>query len=203
MVNISFFDFDGTITQSDTFTPFIYRTVDPKRLKWGKLMLLPYIVGYKLGFISGSVIRSKIFKSGFQGANAALLRKAALEYSQNDLPQVIRPNAMQQIDWHLAQGDKVVVISASIDVYLKPWCKLHGLDLICNEIEENHGVLTGMYKHQDCSGIIKKNRILENYNLSDFEEVYVYGDTIEDREMLSLGTKRFYQWQEVANDFFA
>lgn len=40
-------------------------------------------------------------------------------------------------------------------------------------------------------------------NLSDFEEVYVYGDTIEDREMLSLGTKRFYQWQEVANDFFA
>lgn len=75
--------------------------------------------------------------------------------------------------------------------------------MICSEIEENHGILTGLYKHQDCSGIIKKNRILEKYDLSDFEEVYVYGDTIEDREMLSLGTKRFYQWQEVANDFFA
>lgn len=48
MPNIAFFDFDGTITQSDTFTPFIHMAVDPKRLKWGKLMLLPYIVGYKL-----------------------------------------------------------------------------------------------------------------------------------------------------------
>ena len=203
MVNIAFFDFDGTITQSDTFTPFIYRTVDPKRLKWGKLMLLPYIVGYKLGFVSGSVISSKIFKFGFQEADAALLCKAGLEYSQNDLPQVLRPNAMQQINWHLAQGDKIVVVSASIDVYLKPWCKLHGLDLICSEIEENHGILTGLYKRQDCSGIIKKNRILEKYDLSDFEEVYVYDDTIEDREMLSLGTKRFYQWQEIGNEFFA
>ncbi|WP_026472245.1 HAD-IB family phosphatase [Alkanindiges illinoisensis] len=202
MTNIALFDFDGTITQSDTFTPFIYTVVNPKRLRWGKLVLLPYILGYKLGLLSGSVIRSKIFKFGFQGADAALLRKAGLEYSQNDLPQVLRPNAMQQINWHLAQGDKIVVVSASMDVYLKPWCKLHGLDLICSEIEENHGMLTGMYKHQDCSGIIKKNRILEKYDLSDFEEVYVYGDTIEDREMLSLGSKRFYQWQEVGNDFF-
>lgn len=104
MVNIAFFDFDGTITQNDAFTPFIYRTANPKRIKWGKLMLLPYIVGYKLEFISGSVIRSKIFKFGFQGVDAALLREAGLEYSQNDLPQVLRPNAMQQINWHLALG---------------------------------------------------------------------------------------------------
>lgn len=79
MPNIALFDFDGTITQSDTFTPFIYTVVDPKRLRWGKLVLLPYILGYKLGLLSGSVIRSKIFKVGFQGADAALLRKAGLE----------------------------------------------------------------------------------------------------------------------------
>lgn len=125
-----------------------------------------------------------------------------LEYSQNYLPKVIRPKAMQQINWHAAQGDKIVVVSASMDVYLQPWCRLHGLDLICSEIQENNGMLTGLYKHQDCSGIIKKHRILEHYKLYDFKKIYVYGDTIEDKEMLSLGTKRFYQWQEVDHTFF-
>ncbi|RYY77889.1 MAG: HAD-IB family hydrolase [Moraxellaceae bacterium] len=202
MANIAFFDFDGTISQSDTFTPFIHRAVDPKRLKWGKLVLLPYIVGYKLGLLSGSVIRTKILKVGFKGSDAALLRTIGLEYSQNYLPQVIRPKAMQQINWHAAEGDKIVVVSASMDVYLKPWCDLYGLDLICSEIQENNGMLTGLYQRQDCSGSIKKNRILEYYNLSDFKEIYVYGDTLEDREMLSLGTKRFYQWQEIDHAFF-
>lgn len=109
---------------------------------------------------------------------------------------------MQQIQWHVTQGDKIVVVSASMDVYLQPWCRLHGLDLICSEITEINGMLTRLYKSKDCSGIIKKNRILKSYNLSDFEEIYVYGDTIEDKDMLSLGTKRFYQWQEVNRAFF-
>jgi phosphatidylglycerophosphatase C len=80
---------------------------------------------------------------------------------------------------------------------------LHGIELICSETEENNDVLTGFYKFKDYSGIIKKYRILGNNDLSDFEDVYVYGDTIEDKEMLSVGTKQFYQWREIGNKFFA
>lgn len=76
-------------------------------------------------------------------------------------------HAMQKLEWHLNRGDKVVLVSASMDVYLKPWCEKYGLDLICSEIEAENDVLTGFYKHQDCSGIVKKLRILKHYNLSD------------------------------------
>lgn len=195
MKNIAFFDFDGTITFTDSYTPFIFQTIPKSRLKMGKLYLTPYILGYKLKLIRGSVLRSKIFKLGFAGLNAAELKQKGLEYSQTYLPQIIRPHALDKIQWHLAQGDHVVVVSASMDVYLKPWCEQYGLHLLCSEIDEIDGKITGVYKYGDCSREVKKQRILDNYDLSHYNSIYVYGDTVEDQEMLSLATHGFYRWQ--------
>lgn len=197
MRNIALFDFDGTITLTDSYTPFIFKAIPKDRLKKGKIWLAPYILGYKLKIIRGSVLRSKIFKLGFSDLDASDLKRQGLEYSQNHLPKLIRPEAMQRIQWHLAQGDKIVVVSASMDVYLQPWCKLYGLDLLCSELEEKHGKVTGIYKNGDCSREVKKQRILDNYDLDKYASIYVYGDSIEDKEMLSLGTHQFYRWKQV------
>nr|WP_315899697.1 hypothetical protein [Klebsiella quasipneumoniae] len=59
--NIAFFDFDGTITHEDTFTPFIYQSLDAKAIRQGKLRLLPYILAWKMGWLSASAIRQKYF----------------------------------------------------------------------------------------------------------------------------------------------
>lgn len=197
MENIAFFDFDGTITNTDTFTKFVYYVVDSKVLGKGKLFLAPYIVGYKLGLVSGSTVRSKIFNFGFKNKSEEEISSKGLEYSINFLPKVLRDNAMERIKWHKEQGDVIVIVSASLDSYLKPWCDLHNLDLICSEVDCLNGKLTGTYKNKDCSGSIKKERILKKYNLSKYKEIYVYGDTKEDLEMLSLGTVKFYQWKEI------
>ena len=36
-------------------------------------------------------------------------------------------------------------------------------------------------------------RIQEEYNLSDYQEIYVYGDSPGDKPMLGLATKSFYK----------
>lgn len=197
MVDIAFFDFDGTITDTDSFTPFLYFAIDPKRLRFGRLRLAPLILGYKIGLVSGSRLRSAIFKLGFKGIDAAALISKGQTFSQQYIPNFIRPQALERIQWHLDRGDQVVVVSASIDVYLKPWCDALGLALICSEIEVHNGQITGRYLNKDCSALIKKQRILAQYQLADFNEVYVYGDTPEDRDMLSLGTQKFYQWRQI------
>jgi phosphatidylglycerophosphatase C len=196
-VNIAFFDFDGTITHADSFTPFIYKTIPAQRLKKGKILLIPYILGYKLGIVSGTTLRSKIFHFGYQGTSASQLIEYGQKFSEEFLPNILMHHAMQKLEWHLNRGDKVVLVSASMDVYLKPWCEKYGLDLICSEIEAENDVLTGFYKHQDCSGIVKKLRILKDYNLSDYDEIYAYGDSKDDLPMLSLANKKFYQWKEI------
>lgn len=195
--NIAFFDFDGTITFSDTFTPFIYRSVDEKTLRRGKLRLLPYILAYKMGALSGSVLRKKVVRIALAGKSEAELKNAGLFYSKTEIPSLLREDAMNKINWHKSQGDTVVVVSASLDLYLKPWCEQNGLELLCSEVAFLGGKATGNYKQGDCSARLKKTKIIDNYDLSSYKDVYAYGDTKEDLDMLSLASIKFYQWKEM------
>jgi phosphatidylglycerophosphatase C len=198
MKNLALFDFDGTITSSDTFTPFIVHAVEARRLAVGKVMLSPLVLGYKLGVLPASRMRRSIVRFGFRGRLESEVRKAGLEYSQSRLGRVVRPKALERIRWHQAEGDEVVVVSASLDVYLADWCRELNVALICTELEATEGVLTGRYRGGDCSGQEKPRRILERYDLQSYGVVYAYGDTAEDQAMLDLATRRFYRWRELA-----
>lgn len=197
MSSLALFDFDGTITFKDTFTPFVFRAVPRARLAIGKVVLSPLIVAYKLGLLSASRMRRSIVHFGFRGRSEAEVRQAGLDYACSQLQSVVRAEALERLRWHQAQGDVVVVVSASLDVYLTEWCRQLGVDLICSELEANDGVLTGRYRALDCAGPEKARRVRERYDLSVFDVVYAYGDTREDDAMLSLASKRFYRWREL------
>jgi len=83
------------------------------------------------------------------------------------------------------------------DAYVKPWCTALELNVICTELEVCEGRLTGRYKGGDCVGPEKRRRIEANYRLTDFTNVYAYGDTIEDQQMLSLADHKYFRWREV------
>lgn len=101
---------------------------------------------------------------------------------------------------HKAHGDTVVVVSAALDAYLTEWCKSAGVELICTELEEANGVLTGRYMRGDCTGTEKLRRIRAKYALEEFEAVYAYGDTNEDLAMLNLADRKFFRWREMQGD---
>ena len=113
------------------------------------------------------------------------------------IPGVVRAEASAKIAWHKQRGDTVVVVSASLDVYLSAWCRSLGLDLICSELDDRDGVLTGRYRFGDCTGAEKARRVVERYDISRYAVVHAYGDTSEDRALLALGHRRYYRWQEI------
>lgn len=198
MTNLALFDFDGTITSEDTFTPFIFYAVEPRRLCVGKVVLSPLVALYRLGILSASAMRRSIVRFGFRGRRADDVRAAGREYSRSRLALVTRAKALARIHWHQAQGDEVVVVSASLDVYLRDWCAQLGVQLICTELEEANGVLTGRYLNGDCSGPEKARRIEQRYDLKQYGIVYAYGDTAEDEAMLRLADERYYRSPEIA-----
>ena len=57
--------------------------------------------------------------------------------------------------------------------------------------------LTGRYRRGDCSGAEKMARIRARYALQDYDAIYAYGDTDEDRQMLDMATKKYFRWQHV------
>ena len=195
-MNLALFDFDGTISYGDTFTPFLRFAVEPKRIATGRLLLSPVIAGYKLGIVSESTARESASTVGFRGKRESEVRRIGERYAREVLPGVIRPNALERIYWHKQRGDLVVVVSASLNMYLDAWSRQLRLDVVCTELDEKDGILTGRYRDGDCSGEEKPIRILKKYRVQDYPVVYAYGDTQEDRPMLNLASKRYFQWRE-------
>lgn len=193
-MNLALFDFDGTITHTDSFTKFVLYAADKRRIRRSKLLLLPELIAYKTRLTDGKRIRHKTFNLAFENTIEDDIKMKALEFSQNIIPSLIRPQAMDRINWHKERGDEIRVVSASLDLYLEPWCKQHNIALSCNEVEAVSGSITGNFIGHDCSADEKRRRVENAYNLSDYANIYAYGDTFEDKELLKLAHYPFYQY---------
>ncbi len=197
-MDLALFDFDGTITTTDTWTPFMRLAVRPARILAARVLLSPIVIGYRLGLVSATRCRRVAARVGFHGEEAARMRRLGVEYATGALPLQLRPAALERIAWHQSRGDDVVIVSASLDFYLAPWAASRGLDCICAALEERSGRLTGRYVGGDCTGREKVRRIRARYALDRYDTVYAYGDSGEDREMLELADRKYYRWQEIS-----
>jgi len=196
-MNLALFDFDGTITTRDTFLEFIRFALSPYRWLLGNAVLTPWIVAYRLGLISAPQIRPTISRVAFCGMREQELRRLGEAFAKEKLPTWLREETKRRIAWHKQRGDVMVVVSASLDVYLSAWCRDNGFAVLCTHLEAKGGRITGRYRGGDCSGSVKKQRVLGNYDISQYRKIYAYGDTVEDRELLELADHRFFRGREI------
>jgi HAD superfamily hydrolase (TIGR01490 family) len=197
MANLALFDFDGTITTREMMPDFMVRAVPSRRLAFGRLLLAPWVAGYKAGVVSGTAVRTAVVRFGFAGVPLASVEAHGAAFADEALPAVLRPEAMARIRWHQAQGDTVAVVSGALDAYLGPWCRMHGLEPICSALDHRDGRLTGRYLGAQCVGEEKARRVRARYELARYGHVYAYGDTHEDLPLLGLAHSRYYRGREL------
>ena len=190
---LAFFDFDGTITTDDSLIKFIRFVVGDAKFIAGMILLSPMLTAYKLKLIPNYKAKQMMLSYFFKGMNETKFQEVANTYSLNHIDTILRPKAMEKIAWHQSQGHKVVVVSASIECWLKPWCDKYNLELIATQLEIKDGIVTGRLRTKNCYGIEKVNRVKEAYNLDEYETIYAYGDSRGDRELLDLADEKFYK----------
>lgn len=190
---IAFFDFDGTITSSDSLLKFIRFFVKNKKFLMGLIALSPTLILYKLKLIPNNKAKEKLLSWYFKGIEEEKFKKVANEYSLNNINKILRVKAIEKLNWHKLQGDKIVIVSASIDCWLRPWCEKNGYELLATKLEYKNNVVSGRFLTKNCYGKEKVNRIKEQYNLNDFEYIYAYGDSRGDKEMLELANESYYK----------
>jgi HAD superfamily hydrolase (TIGR01490 family) len=159
----------------------------------GFLLLSPILFAYKLKLISNWKAKEILLSYFFKKWSAQNFQIIAHRYSREKLPRLIKKSAIERIQWHKAQGHKVVIVSASVDSWLKGWCEIQGLDLIATELEVKDQRITGKFLTKNCYGVEKVRRIKEKYNLKGFDYIYAYGDSHGDKEMLELAHERSYE----------
>lgn len=196
-MTIAFFDFDGTITRKDSMFQFIQFSKGSFLFIVGLIVLLPVLISYKIGIIPNWRAKEILFSFYFKGMSESKVLKLGLEFSKQILPFSIRPEAILEIEHHKNSGTKIVVVSASFSLWVKPWCDANNFELIATEYDTNGDKLTGKIKGKNCHASEKVRRINEKYNLHKFDKIYAYGDSKADLEMLNLADIKYLKWKEI------
>jgi phosphatidylglycerophosphatase C len=191
---LALFDFDGTLTVRDSMLAFI-EFVDGKwSLYWSLLMLSPILVLTKLGYYNAEKAKKKLLRRHFLGMKEDILKKAATRFCMTQMSTIFRDEGLEKLAFHRSKGHKVVVVSASLDLWIMPWLQEQNLMGICTEMAWEDGVFMGEFATPNCNGPEKARRILAALNLDDYERIYAYGDSSKgDKEMFALAHKVFFR----------
>jgi phosphatidylglycerophosphatase C len=190
---IAFFDFDGTITKSDTMLELIKFSKGKTAYFLGMMILSPYLIAMKFGLISNTSAKEKMLTYFFGGTSVDIFDETCHRFISDKLPSLIRPKALKKINEHITNHHEVVVVSASAANWISEWCNDNGVNYLSTQLEINGNKITGKLNGPNCNGAEKVARIKNKYNLSDYSTIYCYGDTKGDKPMLQLATFAFYK----------
>lgn len=187
MKKLYLIDFDGTIIEGDSLIKFSYFSLSI--LQFFKLWMSVIIL---IPLYSRSDLK-EMFYSNFKDFNLTDFNRLCLDFHIQKLRKIIK-NSFLKYSKKISRDSKIVIVSASISNYLKPWCDEMGFDLISTELETINGKLTGKFSTPNCNGKEKVRRIKEKYNLSEYNEIHVFGNSKGDLPMLELGTHKYYKF---------
>ncbi len=192
---VAAFDFDGTLTRRDTLLPFLLHALGTAAVVRHALILSPTLAGYGLGMIRNDVAKERVFTQCLAGMCIDELQWEAVQFAEHKLPSLIRREALQRLDWHKKQGHCCVVISASLDFYVRPWAQKAGFDdVIATHLETREdGRVTGNLLGENCFGIEKVRRLEALLGPRSGYTLYAYGDSRGDKELLSTADYAYYR----------
>lgn len=183
---IAAFDFDVTITKHDTFVPFLYWAFGKAKVYKAFVKLSLEAIKVVLKISNRDRFKEKIVAALFTQQPVKHLKILGAGYASSFTP-LIRPKALERIKWHKEQGHRLVMVSASLNLYLEKAAKDLGFDdLLCTTLEENGEQFTGRLQGANCRCQEKVNRLQGLLGDLAQYELYAYGDSAGDKQMLEV-----------------
>jgi HAD superfamily hydrolase (TIGR01490 family) len=190
---IAVFDFDGTITYKDTLPLFIYFSSNFIYLLLKFFIFLPYYIIFKLKFISNNSAKEKLLSLFYKGTSKEQFELFGFNFVEKNLSKYIRHEALDKIKKHQLDGCRVIIISASPEIWVRPFANRLGVECIATKLEFIDNVFTGRFNSPNCYGPEKVKRLKELIgDLNNFY-IYGYGDSLGDKELLNISNKPFYR----------
>ena len=188
-ITVAAFDVDNTLTVRDCVVPFM-KTV-------GGVSKLSKVVLSDLGKTIQNVrrrdrdaLKMKFVDGIFAGKDAREVESLGVQFASKVADKCLRSDVASRMRWHQEQGHVVILVSASLGAYLHPLGDLLEVDaVLCTELEEENGVLTGKLIGRNCRGKEKASRVqkwCQDSGIALEDLMYAYGDSSGDTELLEL-----------------
>lgn len=180
---LALFDFDGTLVQQDSLWDFLF-TSFPKRKVLGAILKNgTKILEAKFDPKKRSLAKESLLKSVFENMASHEIQLKGKEYGLNIPESKFTDNYAEFL--RLKDTHTIIVVSASLDIWLASFAKKEGVDLICTKWDYDNN----RFASKNCNYEEKKNRILSEVDLSQYDEIIAFGDSKGDHAMYSLVKK--------------
>ncbi len=190
---IAIFDLDETLTKKGTWGRFVTGTLKGKPLKW-----LPFLTTslfrqalYMAGLAPREHVKESMMRRTLSGKPRAQLERLADAFAEEEVRSGLRKRARKVLQGHQAQGDRILIASAAVDLIVEPIARRLGIDeIVCTKMawdEEDKCArrLGGM----NCYGP-DKLRMVRNYLERDPDfrrdeaHITIYSDSASDLDIL-------------------
>lgn len=157
---IAVFDLDVTLTQYDTYLPFLtgYLRRHPRRAL--NLLQLPIRLLAFWHWGDRDWVKSTFLKAFIGGEPRRRVTRWAETFSGRIYRNAMRPYGLERLRWHQSRGDRVIIASASFDVYVDIIARILGVDevLASNVRWDTHDHVDGI-EGRNCHDHEKLRRV--------------------------------------------
>jgi phosphatidylglycerophosphatase C len=191
--SLAVFDLDGTITRRDTLGPFLWGFLWRRPWRLPRMLLaLPaaarFVFNRDRGAFKGAVIHALL-----GGTRRASLARWAERFVAELLPDGLYAEALAAIAMHRTRGDRLLLMSASTDLYVPLIGRALGFDeIICTEVRwRADDRLDGRLASANCRGEEKRRCLAALIARDAPGRVYAYGDSRADLAHMQLAQEAY------------
>ena len=187
------FDFDGTLTTKDTMIEFIRFVRGGGKSLWSYAWLFPTLFGMKMGWVANDRAKVRLLKHHFAGMSRQDLEGFAKRFCKEVVPGLLRPEGIRVLEAYRADGDRVILVSASLELWLKPWAEDRDIELLSTKGAWEGDRFTGELDGPNCNGEEKVRRVRAHVREEIYSEVIAYGDSSGDKAMLAMADQGHFK----------
>jgi phosphatidylglycerophosphatase C len=195
------FDLDCTLTQKDTFIPYLLGFLRRNPCRLGRTLRLPWCL---IKFLIRLETNEQL-KEGFLATFLGGVKRQSIEiwsevYVDKLLSKGLKKQAVEELKYHRAMGSDICIVSASLDIYVTLLAHRLGIKkVICTCAEYVGNRLSGRLASKNCYGKEKVRRLEEMLGKKR-NELYIiaYADHISDIPLLKWADRGIMVGSEAA-----
>jgi HAD superfamily hydrolase (TIGR01490 family) len=185
---LAVFDLDGTITRHDTLVGFVLACLRRRPWRLPRLLLVPPLALHYLWHRDRGRFKGALIRATLGGLTAAQLAHCAERFVPPALRDDTFPEALQAIAAHRLQGDRLLLMSASVDLYVPLIARALGFEHnVCTRVRwRSDGRLDGRLASANCRGEEKRRCLQAVIARLAPQRIYAYGNSGADLPHMTL-----------------
>lgn len=185
---VAAFDFDGTLTKGGSVWPFLVRLRGAAPVARAAAEILPRLFSAALfGGRAADSAKEALFRRTLGGLDASQVAEEAAHFGTAHYARRRRADVAARVEQHRRHGHRLVIVSASPELYVRAVGEELGFDaVIATRLEVGpDGRLTGSYQGANCRGR-RKLEGLQQWTQSHAPgaALWAYGNSAGDRRLL-------------------